>query len=62
MLTVGVNSTDVDVSPTNWSLLTASLTTNIFQTVTLFDEPFASLKSLRCALRGHVVFTEFREL
>jgi hypothetical protein len=34
-------STDDDVSPIDWPCLTATLTVNIFQTVTLFDDPFA---------------------
>jgi hypothetical protein len=38
------------------------LTANIFQSVTPFDEPFASLEILRRALRDHAIFTEFWEL
>jgi hypothetical protein len=37
---------DDDVSPADWPCLTATLTVNIFQTVTLFDESFASLEIL----------------
>jgi hypothetical protein len=54
--------TDDDVSPADWSWLTASLTVNIFQTITPFDEPFAPLEILRHALRDHAIFTEFWEL
>jgi hypothetical protein len=41
-----VNSMDDDVSPTDWPCLTATLTVNIFQTVTPFDESFALLEIL----------------
>jgi hypothetical protein len=49
-------------SPANWSWLTASLTANIFQSVTLFDEFFASLEILRHALHDHAIFMKFWEL
>jgi hypothetical protein len=57
-----VSSMNNDVSPADWSWLTVSLTTNIFQTVTLFDEPFAPLEILQRALRDHAIFTKFWEL
>jgi hypothetical protein len=57
-----VNNTDDDVSPTYWPCLTITLTLNIFQTVTLFDDSFALLEILRCALHDHVVLTDFWEL
>jgi hypothetical protein len=40
------SSTDDDVAPVDLPCLTTTLTVNIFQTVTLFDEPFASLEIL----------------
>jgi hypothetical protein len=43
MLAVDVSNTDDDVSLVDWS---SSLTVNIFQTVTLFDEPFSPLEIL----------------
>jgi hypothetical protein len=46
----------------DWSWLTASLTVNIFQTVTPFEESFDSLEILRRALRDHAIFTKFWEL
>jgi hypothetical protein len=45
--------------PVDFPCLTETLTTNIFQTVTLFDEPFVSLEILRCTLHDHAVFTKF---
>jgi hypothetical protein len=57
MSAADISSTNDDVSPADWSWLTASLTTNIFQTVTPFDEPFAPLESLQRALRDHAIFT-----
>jgi hypothetical protein len=48
--------------PANWPYLTATLTMNIFKIVTLFDESFASLESLRHTIHDHVIFTEFWEL
>jgi hypothetical protein len=41
-----VSSTDDDVAPVDLPCLTTTLTVNIFQTVTLFDESFASLEIL----------------
>jgi hypothetical protein len=46
----------------NLPCLIATLTANIFQTVTLFDEPFVPLKILQHALHDHAIFTEFWEL
>jgi hypothetical protein len=62
MSAADVSSTDDDVPPADWPCLTATLTVNIFQTVTLFDEPFAPLEILRRALHDHAIFTEFWEL
>ena len=49
-------------APVDLPYLTATLTVNIFQFVTLFDESFASLEILRRALQGHAIFTKFLEL
>jgi hypothetical protein len=57
-----VSSTDDDVAPVDLPCLTTTLTVNIFQSVTLFDESFVSLEILRCALHDHAIFTEFWEL
>ena len=57
-----INSTDDDMSPSNWPYLTTTLTADIFQTITLFDDSFVSLESLRRALHDHAIFTEFWEL
>jgi hypothetical protein len=59
MSVADINSTENEVSPANWSWLTASLTMNIFQTITSFDESFVPLEILRRALRDHAIFTEF---
>jgi hypothetical protein len=52
-----VNNMNDEVSLADWSWLTASLTMNIFQIVTPFDEPFASLEILQRTLRDHAIFT-----
>jgi hypothetical protein len=57
-----VSSTDDDVAPVDLPCLTTTLTVNIFQSVTLFDESFAPLEILRHALHDHAIFTEFWEL
>jgi hypothetical protein len=62
MLYVDVSSMDYDVSPANWPCLIATLTEDIFQTVTPFDNPFAPLEILRHALCDHVVLTKFLEI
>jgi hypothetical protein len=56
---VDVSSTDNKVSHVYWSWLTASLTMNIFQIITLFDDSFALLEILRCAIRDRAIFIEF---
>jgi hypothetical protein len=53
---------DVDVSHAVWSWLIASLTMNIFQTITPFYELLAPLEILQRTLRNHVILTEFWEL
>jgi hypothetical protein len=45
--------------PVHLPCLTATLTTNIFQTVTLFDKSFAPLEILQRTLHDHFVFTDF---
>ena len=62
MSTIDVNIMDDDVSPADWPYLTATLTVNIFQTVTLFYEPFALLEILKRTLWDHAIFTEFWEI
>jgi hypothetical protein len=58
MSVADVNNIDDDVAPIDLPCLTTTLTANIFQTVTPFDDTFASLEILRCDIRDHVVFTE----
>jgi hypothetical protein len=43
---VDVSSTDDDVAPVDLPCLTATLTANIFQSITPFDDPFVSLEIL----------------
>jgi hypothetical protein len=62
MLTSNVSSMDDDVAPIDLPCLTTILTANIFQSVTLFDEPFSPLEILRCDLHDHAMFTEFWEI
>jgi hypothetical protein len=57
MSDVDVNSTYDDVAHVDFPCLTATLTMNIFQTVTSFYESFALLEILRHALHDHVIFT-----
>jgi hypothetical protein len=59
MSATNISSTDDDVAPIDFPYLTATLTVNIFQSVTLFDELFASLEILRHALHDHAIFIEF---
>jgi hypothetical protein len=62
MSVVDVSSTDDDVAPVDLPYLTATLTANIYQSVTLFDESFAPLEILRHSLHDHTISTEFWEL
>jgi hypothetical protein len=50
------------VAPVDLPCLTMTLTANIFQSITSFDEPFVPLEILRHTLHDHAIFTEFLEL
>jgi hypothetical protein len=62
MSTANINNMDDDVAHVDLPCLTTILTVNIFQSVTLFDEPFVSLEILQCTLQDHAIFTQFWEL
>jgi hypothetical protein len=62
MSAVDVRSTDDDVAPIDLPYLTATLTVNIFQSVTPFDETFTPLENLRRSLNDHVISMDFWEL
>ena len=62
MSAADVSNTDDDVAPVDFPYLTTTLTVNIFQFITLLDDPFASLEILQCPLRDHAIFTEFWEI
>jgi hypothetical protein len=62
MSAADINNTDDDVAPVDLPCLTTTLTTNISQSVTLFDESFVPLEILRCTLRDHAIFIEFWEI
>lgn len=62
MSATDVNNMDDDVAPIDLPCLTTTLTMNIFESVTLFDESFVPLESLQHALHDHAIFNEFWEL
>jgi hypothetical protein len=62
MSTVDISRKDDDVALVDLPYLTTTLTMNIFQSITLFEESFASLEILRRTLHYHAIFIEFWEL
>jgi hypothetical protein len=53
---------DDDVAPVDLPYLTATLTVNIFQYVTLFENSFVLLEILQCSLHDHAISSEFLEI